>query len=150
MRTNTDSMKAIYLFLSLILLATSCAVKQPPVNVTDSEIINREIPRFTPREALEATNAGTLLLDVREAEERAVTRYDVDPQLDIPFSKLAQRMDKVPRDQTVIVACASGGRSTKAIQMLREAGFTNLVNLTGGMKAWQLEGLPVVEGPNKH
>lgn len=141
-------MKAI-LFLPLLILAAGCAIRKPVEAVKSNELAAVDMPQFTPREALDATDSGTLLLDVREAEEQAVTRYDVEPQLSIPFSKLPQRMAEVPRDRTVIIACASGGRSTRAIQMLREAGFTRLINLSGGMQAWQQDGLPIVEGRNE-
>ena len=40
--------------------------------------------------------------------------------------------------------CGSGFRSTIAASVLERAGFTNVVNLTGGMKAWQDAALPTV------
>lgn len=104
------------------------------------------IPQITPQEALRAVQSDTLLLDVREPEELAAVRYGVDAQLDIPLSELPDRLDEVPRDRPIIVACQSGGRSTRAIQLLQDAGFTQLLNLDGGLGAWEAAGLPVERG----
>ena len=98
---------------------------------------------IAPREALAAIDSGALLLDVREAAELVVIRYGVEDRLDIPLSELATRIEEIPRDRPVIVACAVGGRSARAIQLLTDAGFTNLTNLTGGLQAWQAANLPV-------
>jgi rhodanese-related sulfurtransferase len=41
------------------------------------------------------------------------------------------------KDQEVIIYCRSGNRSGQACMMLETMGFTNVINLTGGMLAWQ-------------
>ena len=45
----------------------------------------------------------------------------------------------------VIVVCADGSRASKAAAALRAGGFANVVNLSGGLPAWQQAGLPVVK-----
>ena len=47
------------------------------------------------------------------------------------------------KDRPVIVYCEGGDRSGKAIAALKKQGFTRVVNLTGGLRAWQQAGLPV-------
>lgn len=49
-------------------------------------------------------------------------------------------------DQPLYVICRSGNRSTKACQKFIDAGFTNIVNVEGGTRAWDEAGLPVVRG----
>lgn len=128
----------------LLLFLSSCAVKQQVV--TPEVTVDREvaIPQISPRQALSAIESDTLLLDVREPAELAELRYRVDNQLHIPLSELAQRTDEIPRDRPIIVACHSGGRSTRVIEQLRAEGFDLLINLEGGMRAWVEEGLPVI------
>jgi rhodanese-related sulfurtransferase len=41
------------------------------------------------------------------------------------------------------VYCASGVRSGKAAEMMRQAGFTSVYTLTGGVKSWKEKGLPL-------
>ena len=57
---------------------------------------------------------------------------------------LADHATSLPRDGvTLALMCGTGYRSTVAASVLERTGFTNLVNLTGGMAAWQHAGLPV-------
>lgn len=77
------------------------------------------------------------LLDVREPDEHA--NYNIGGTL-IPLSDLLLQQQQIPTHQTVVVYCKKGIRSQIAIQRLEEKfGFTNLVNLMGGMDAWKKE-----------
>ncbi|HVB82715.1 MAG TPA: molybdopterin-synthase adenylyltransferase MoeB [Candidatus Binataceae bacterium] len=85
---------------------------------------------------------GTVLLDVREGDE---WRQGHIPQaVGIPRGFLELRVEeKVPDHKTpVILQCASGTRSLLAARSLREMGYENLYNLTGGFNAWKDRGLP--------
>jgi rhodanese-related sulfurtransferase len=77
------------------------------------------------------------LLDVREPHEHA--DFNIGGTL-LPLGRV-QQMDlgeiEAWKDEEVIVYCRSGNRSGQASMMLETAGFTNVVNLTGGMMAWQ-------------
>ncbi|HVA40826.1 MAG TPA: molybdopterin-synthase adenylyltransferase MoeB [Candidatus Binataceae bacterium] len=85
---------------------------------------------------------GTVLLDVREGDE---WRQGHIPQaVGMPRGFLELRVEeKVPDHKTpVILQCASGTRSLLAARSLREMGYENLYNLTGGFNAWKDRGLP--------
>jgi sulfur-carrier protein adenylyltransferase/sulfurtransferase len=87
---------------------------------------------------------GTVLLDVREGDE---WRQGHIPQaVGIPRGFLELRIEeKVPDHKTpVILQCASGTRSLLAARSLRELGYDNVYNLTGGFNAWKDRGLPWV------
>ena len=47
------------------------------------------------------------------------------------------------KDRPLILYCDTSGRSGKAIAALKKQGFTRVVNLCGGLGAWQQAGLPV-------
>ena len=75
------------------------------------------------------------LIDVREAYEHEA--YNIGGQL-MPLSSLMEHADNIPRDKTVVMYCKKGIRSMIAIQRLSErSGYTNLVNLQGGLDAFQ-------------
>ena len=85
---------------------------------------------------------GTVLLDVREGDE---WRQGHIPQaVGIPRGFLELRVEeKVPDHKApIILQCASGTRSLLAARALREMGYENLYNLTGGFNAWKDRGLP--------
>jgi metal-sulfur cluster biosynthetic enzyme/rhodanese-related sulfurtransferase len=55
----------------------------------------------------------------------------------LPVDELEDRLGELPpRDARIIVTCAAGGRSLQACNILAEHGWTNLLNLVGGMHAW--------------
>jgi sulfur-carrier protein adenylyltransferase/sulfurtransferase len=88
--------------------------------------------------------SGTVLLDVRESDE---WRQGHIPQaLGIPRGFLELRVEEKVPDHTapIIMQCASGTRSLLAARALREMGYENLYNLTGGFNAWKDRGLPWV------
>jgi len=78
-----------------------------------------------------------LLLDVREPYELQLSA--LDGALNLPMSQLAARWRDIPRDRPVVVFCHTGVRSVSVIHALREAGYTNLINLAGGIDAWSRE-----------
>ncbi len=74
------------------------------------------------------------ILDVRNPEEYQISR--IPGSTLIPLPELPQRFAELDRDQEMVVHCKSGMRSQKAIQFLRQQGFTKLKNLKGGILAW--------------
>ena len=50
---------------------------------------------------------------------------------------IARRLNEIPKDKDVVLYCEKGIRSVIVIQRLEDAGFHNLFNLAGGMKAWK-------------
>src|SRR5712692_7298080 len=87
---------------------------------------------------------GTVLIDVRESDE---WRQGHIPQaVAIPRGFLELRVEeKVPDHKTpVILQCASGTRSLLAARTLKELGYENVYNMTGGFNSWKDRGLPWV------
>lgn len=76
------------------------------------------------------------LLDVREDYEYGIS--NIGGQL-IPLNQVIDRKAEIPNDRPVVVMCKAGGRSQKAIDLLKKEGFDNLINLKGGILAWQKE-----------
>lgn len=62
--------------------------------------------------------------------------------LSIPFDQLAAQSDRLPADRRIGLAvyCRSGPMSATAINVLMDLGYTDLVELRGGMRAWQADG----------
>lgn len=77
------------------------------------------------------------LLDVREPYEVEICSIGGHP---LPMSQLVDRIDEVPRDIPVVVHCRSGARSSAVIDALTTRyGYSNLINLKGGIMAWRAE-----------
>ncbi|HEY2434517.1 MAG TPA: molybdopterin-synthase adenylyltransferase MoeB [Vicinamibacterales bacterium] len=84
------------------------------------------------------------ILDVREAWETAICR--IPGAILIPLGELAQRSRELDPAVEVVVYCQAGGRSARAVDLLRSHGFAGAVNLAGGIRGWLSETDP--SGPH--
>ena len=85
-----------------------------------------------------------ILLDVREPDE--VRDVRTDGTLHVPFSTISGALDRIPRDQPILVMCAAGSRSAAVTAHLLANGWTDVANVAGGITAWERAGLPVRHG----
>lgn len=86
---------------------------------------------------------NALVLDVREPEHYAAGH--ILGARNLPLAQLEQRAGEFDKykSKPVIVICDTGSVSTRAVGLLKGRGFSNVVNLAGGFRAWLLGGLPV-------
>ena len=78
--------------------------------------------------------ARAVLLDVREPHERVLG--EIDDAIAIPASVLESRMHELDSARTYVVACRVGVKSLWAVRRLRDAGFTRIRHLRGGLLAY--------------
>ena len=74
-------------------------------------------------------------VDVRQPDE--VAGGSLPGAVNIPLDQLGDRLGELDPSRRVVVLCRSGGRSTMAAEALVGAGFTDVVNLAGGMLAYE-------------
>ena len=82
-----------------------------------------------------------LVIDVRDPGEYGAGH--ILGAKNVPLSRLNDAEVAKRKDRPLIVYCEGGDRSGKAIAALKKQGFTRVVNLSGGLRAWQQAGLPV-------
>lgn len=102
------------------------------------------VPEITPDQARKRLTEGALLIDVREAHERATGM--AEGALGIAKAELqADPSAHLPSyDRELILICQSGKRSLEAAQALLELGYTHIASVHGGTTAWRAAGLPLV------
>ncbi len=104
-----------------------------------------DIETITPAEARRRQLAGIVLVDVREAHERALgmaegavgiarAELESDPRATLP-----------ERDAEVLLICEMGGRSSKAAQALADAGYRRVRTVEGGTQRWRSDELPLTQ-----
>jgi hydroxyacylglutathione hydrolase len=85
-----------------------------------------------------------LVVDIRTPREWS-TKHLGD-SINLPLTQLQERIDEVPRNRRIAVHCAGGYRSSIAASILNQHGITNLIELAGGIAAWEAADFAVTTG----
>ena len=146
------------LSLMLLLIATvalivagcapaSAAVPSAPAPaVATSAPVAAALPaEISVAQAAAKRDAGAFVLDVRQPDEWNAVH--IPGATLIPLDKLEARLNEVPKDKEVVVVCRSGNRSQAGRDILKNAGFTQVTSMSGGMNQWSAAGLPTATGP---
>ena len=107
-----------------------CGIRGEETPVTQSTM-----PEITVEELKRRQDAGDdlFILDVREPHEYQIS--NLGGHL-IPLGDLPKRVHELDSSREIVAHCKMGGRSAKAVDFLRQAGFTKVKNLQGGINAW--------------
>jgi rhodanese-related sulfurtransferase len=98
------------------------------------------VPEIDVDELAKRQGDGSFVLDVRQPDEFAEAH--VPGAVLIPLNELAARQDELPTDRPLLVVCANGPRSARAVEALRAAGY-DATNVVGGTSAWIDADFPV-------
>ncbi|HMB91202.1 MAG TPA: rhodanese-like domain-containing protein, partial [Rhodothermales bacterium] len=114
-----------------------CGIPQADAKNGQAE---ESVPEITVRDLKARLDRGDNLfvLDVRKPHEYDIANLGAPL---IPLDELPDRVDELApyRDRTIVIHCRSGARSATALKLLRNHGFTDLLNLKGGILAWSDE-----------
>jgi molybdopterin/thiamine biosynthesis adenylyltransferase/rhodanese-related sulfurtransferase len=101
------------------------------------------IREISATEASARRAAGATIVDVREQVEWDAGH--IPGAVFIPLGQLGQDIEAAIPDKgtELVIQCRSGARSARGTELLQQLGYTNVVNLAGGILDWQAQGLPV-------
>jgi len=86
-----------------------------------------------------------LVLDIRNPREWAAKH--IGGSVNLPLNHLQERIAEIPFNRRIAVHCAGGYRSSIAASILQQHGITNLIEMAGGLAAWEAAKLPLVSAP---
>jgi rhodanese-related sulfurtransferase len=107
-----------------------------------SKLFGGGVPSVDAVTARQLVDDGAAMVDVRTTHEWNAGHAPFAVHLEL--GDLTSRLNRVPRNKKVVVVCRSGNRSRRACRQLAAAGY-DVVNLRGGMSAWQRTGQPLVD-----
>ena len=119
--------------LALVTLSTS-ACGQTAKSVTVEEA-----------KAVIDKNAKIVVLDVRTPGEWNGGHLKNAKHADIQSSDFEQKITTIDKNATIVVYCAAGGRSSRAASMMVQKGYKNVINMAGGINAWNAAGYPTTK-----
>lgn len=92
------------------------------------------------------SDVASLPADVVKIDVRTPAEYElgtIPGFVNIPVDELRGRLAELPKDRLIVVTCAIGLRGYLAYRILKQHGFTNVKNLSGGYKTWSAATMPV-------
>ncbi len=137
--------KILFFLLSGLLFLASCKPKAEESATTTNEAPAETTTQSadTPTDVdinmargLIAGNPEIVLLDVRTPEEIANGKIGEAVELDFTDESFKTKVENLDKNKEYIVYCAAGGRSAKAVDMMKSMGFNRIHNLLGGYTAW--------------
>ena len=112
------------------------------VNISKLGFITKGIKQLSGNDFLKIDTTIALLLDVRP-EYELFRLFDVPNIIYLPYDKLDDNINQLPKNLCLLVADAVGLRSREVARKLLNAGFEKICNLPGGFLEWERDGLPV-------
>jgi len=116
-----------FVFLSMI----ACSPKEDVASTLGADDFKSKI------------DAGATLLDVRTPDEYASGHIENSINVDIKNPSFEENIAMLDKTRTYAVYCASGVRSGKAADLMKEQGFKSVYTLEGGIKTWKEKNLPL-------
>lgn len=92
------------------------------------------------------SDVASLPADAVKIDVRTPAEYElgtISGFVNIPVDELRGRLAELPKDRLIVVTCAIGLRGYLAYRILKQHGFTNVKNLSGGYKTWSAATMPV-------
>lgn len=120
--------------VTLLFLASCINQKQEGVVVADTATFEKN---------MKEQNAQ--LVDVRTPAEFSDGHLKEATNIDILQPNFKEKVSGLDKEKPVLVYCKMGGRSSKAASILKDMGFTTIVDLDGGFQAWESADKEVVK-----
>lgn len=137
--------KLVLLVVAGSLLLTGCAAKTDSADSMASDASSAAVPSLDAAAfQSKIIQRGVIVLDVRTADEFNQSRIIDARNINVESADFDSAIAELDKNATYALYCQSGRRSAIAYTKMKEAGFTNLYNLDGGMIAWESAGLPRV------
>lgn len=120
------------------LVALACALIVTELRKGGQTISSQEVTQLINQQ-------GAVVVDVREKAD--FSKGHIVDAYNIPYSKVAERAGELNKyqDKPIIIVDAMGQHSGTAGKQLKDAGFTQVLRLKGGMSTWTADSLPLVK-----
>lgn len=127
-------MKYVCFFLLAITFFSCTAQDKKGVSLVDSEVFHKAIAAYK-----------TQLIDVRTPKEFLSGHIENALNIHLYDADFENRINKMDKLKPIYVYCKAGGRSAEAVAIMREQGFAEIIELKGGIDAWDDLNLPLVK-----
>ncbi len=120
---------SLLVFSLVIVLSPSCSAQ------SESEGKGGDVEVTQAKDLIEAKKITTII-DVRTPGEVKQGKIEGSVNININDADFKEKIEALPKDQSYLVYCKSGGRSARAAKIMTEMGFEEVYNMKGGYGAW--------------
>lgn len=138
--------KYIIISLFVVTVGISCQLNEKVESQNKQETAVEAIAKnisVTEFQSLIGENA--IVLDVRTTNEFNAGHIENAVNIDFYSADFINEVVKLDKSKTLLIHCASGGRSAKAMKNLSGKGFNTMYNMLGGFGAWKQNNLPFIK-----
>ena len=125
-------MKKIVALIASALLIAGCSSSSSATDLSVTEFSSK------------IAESGVVTLDVRTPGEFAEGYIEGARLIDFQSGNFENEIATLDKNATYAVYCRSGNRSGQAVKAMKDAGFSNVFNMNGGVIEWANAGLPLV------
>jgi rhodanese-related sulfurtransferase len=129
-----------------LFLQTNAQVQSSAYNLTLKTLLSHSVPEVSVSEVKKMKEV--LLLDAREWNEYKVSHIENAKYVGYDQFEIGT-LKSISKKQKIVVYCSVGYRSEKISEKLKQAGFTDVSNLYGGIFEWVNQSNPVVDSKGK-
>ncbi len=129
-------------------MMTGVPLRSQSAGTSQRAILSRAVTTISPQEAsqwLADPHSSWKVIDLRTPQEFSGGFIQGATLMNFNAPGFRELLLNLDRNQPYILYCASGKRSVKALEMMRELGFRNAYDIQGGTIAWQAAGFPLVK-----
>ena len=133
------------LMFALVFSLSSCAQTTKESKNATTIGQKENFKKLISPEDLNAVLGDIQLIDVRTPQEFASGRIKGSENINYFDDNFVEQMSKLDKNKILYIYCRSGNRSGKAASKLKDAGFTKVYDLQGGMKNWNKSNLEIIK-----
>lgn len=111
---------------------------------------SKDVEEIEPKDAFikiekNRDNPDFVVLDVRTSAEYNQEHVENAIQLDVRSRDFEDELEKMDKNKEYLIYCKSGRRGSKAVSLMKNLGYENVINMTGGIDKWKSKRLPVAD-----
>jgi rhodanese-related sulfurtransferase len=134
-------MKNILALLIAAFVLVGCASAEgeegAATSTTDAMNKQERVSKETFKSFLSENKGNVQLIDVRTPDEYAAGTIEGAKNMDFYGENFQADLESLDKEQPVMIFCKSGGRSGQTLEMMKEMGFSTVLELEGGYSGWE-------------
>jgi len=129
-----------------VALAAACVSLLGSLSLAEEKPTIKDISAVEARDYLRTDSPArdqVMILDIRTPEEFAKGHLKRAKNIDFRSADFKKQLEKLEKKRVYLMHCQSGGRSTRAKKVFKSLGFTKVLHIQDGYRAWASAGFPV-------